>query len=222
MFSDDEQSKNVGYFLVKQFWASQIPGQFKAATGHDPLLLLQICTLRYHNAARPASLVPWHLDAKFYGFDVPFWTVWAPFVAIGTDAPGLEFSLRDTGEADPEHIRDFWSRVVPNAEGSVAIASSDLAAFHDDEYFSLLSKSLYPGDAFVFDQFVLHRTQVLPSPHKERIAIEYRISSTTRFPGSIEPETMSAYLVCYQNGDGDIVVTSFTDHFKDQIAGKTA
>ena len=222
MFSEDERSKKIGNYLFQQFWSSEIPRKFKSETGHDPLLLLHICTLRYHNATKPTSLVPWHLDANFYGFGVPFWTVWAPFVVVGTDAPGLEFSLRDQGETDPAHIRDYWGRVVPMNDGSVAIGNADLAAFHDDKYFSLLSKSLYPGDAFVFDQHVLHRTQILAGDHKERIAIEYRISSTTHFPSSIDTESVGDHLVCYERENGDIVVKYFAEHFKDQIAGRPA
>jgi hypothetical protein len=54
----------------------------------------------------------------------------------------------------------------------------DAARYRDDEFVAAIGSSftpeLNPGDALVFDQFTLHRTQCVASPATVRISCEFR------------------------------------------------
>lgn len=188
------------------FWNSKIPDRYREATGHTPLLLFQNCTIRHQPTEMSRSYVGWHLDANFYGFDVPLWTVWAPLVPVGEDASGLEFSISRAPDDHRSAIRGFWNRIRPDSLGRTMIADAELARFHGTTDHRIVSDRLAPGDAFVFDQFALHRTQVLPGATRERVAIEFRVVSRDRAPADIEMAEKRDYLVSYRDGDAVNVV----------------
>lgn len=188
------------------FWNSQIPDRYKQATGHNPLLLFNNCTIRHQRTEVTQNYVGWHLDANFYGFDVPLWTVWAPFVPVGTDASGLEFSVSRSSADRRAGIRGFWSQLQPDSVGRTMIADSQLSQFHGTPDHRVVSDTLTPGDAFVFDQFALHRTQILPGATRDRLAIEFRVVSRDRAPADIEMAEKRDYLVSYRDGDAVNIV----------------
>ena len=188
------------------FWTSTIPDRYREVTGHNPLLLFHNCTFRHQTTAVSPNYVGWHLDANFYGFEVPLWTVWAPFVPVGTDAAGLEFSVSRSPVDRRPDIRRFWNQLRPDAAGRVEIADPVLPVFHGTPDHKVVSGSLAPGDAFVFDQYALHRTQRLPGATRERLAIEYRIVSRDRAPSDIELAEKRDFLVSYRDGDAVNIV----------------
>lgn len=183
------------------FWNSKIPERYRQVTGHTPLLLFQNCTIRHQKTGLSSNYVGWHLDANFYGFDVPLWTVWAPFVPVGRDAPGLEFSVPRSTADHRAAIREYWRRLRPDGEGRTVIADAELSRFHGSPDHKTVSDMLAPGDAFVFDQHALHRTQVLPGATGERLAIEYRVVSRDRALADIAVGGKRDLLVSYREGE---------------------
>ena len=215
VISKNTESKNIGIYLLTQFWQSIIPELFLEQTGHNPLLLLQICTIRHQESESTSNYSPWHLDANFYGFDTPLWTVWSPFVESGIDAAGLEFCLADRKMCtiDDSTVRDFWSRVPRNERNQVAIDADDFIDFFQSRHFNIFSNLLYPGDAYIFDQYILHRTREALKPGKSRVAIEFRITSSERFPADVPYEQYADYLVSKRRADGNIDVVEMHEHF---------
>jgi len=206
LFAADAEAAEICRVAHLAFWNSRIPDRYRAATGHNPLLLFHNCTIRYQKAMLSASYVGWHLDANFYGFDVPLWTVWAPFVPVGQDASGLEFSVSRSPADRRAAIRDLWRELRPDSEGKIVIAESERTRFHGAPDHRTVSDRLAPGDAFVFDQYALHRTQVLPGASRERLAIEYRVISRDRAPADIKVAEKRDCLVSYRDGDAVNIV----------------
>lgn len=192
----------LGRFLLRSFWNSRILALYRARTGEE--LLLQLCNLRYQRPGCDDNDVPWHLDANFFGFGVPMLTVWAPFVPVGRDAAGLEFCVPD-GDGPGEYaVRAFWSRRRRDDLGRRVLADADLDDFFDGHPWRIASGELSPGDAFVFDQYTLHRTQLLEKATGDRVAVDYRVASRDRFPDDRNFEVMQGMRVAYKTPD-DII-----------------
>ena len=110
--------------------------------------------LRRHVGA--ALLVPWHIDA-----DVAVLkherciNVWLPVDSVGTTLPSLEVMRRS-------HLK---LRSSPTLAGGVAAAAAFGKPF---------APKLNPGDALVFDQFTLHRTQRTGASDMTRTSCEFR------------------------------------------------
>lgn len=215
--SDSDHSE-LGQMLIQLFWKSSLPKMYEQNTGHEPMLILQICTLRHQKTVQDINYVPWHLDANFYGFEPPLWTIWVPFTRAGADAPGLEFALPSGGAVfDAQHAINYWRSRPFGSDGSRVIQNDDLLEFYGGAEFDVVTKFVKPGDAFVFDQFVLHRTQMLLGATKERLAIEYRVSSATVFPPELEFDYFRHFLVSVRQANGTIVMRNMQRHF-DSVA----
>jgi hypothetical protein len=218
IFARNEALANIGRFLLLHFWQSPLPDRYAAATGEEPLLLLHICTLRVQEPSTTANYVPWHLDANFFGFDTPLWTVWVPFVDVGTEAVGLEFSLPVDGVIDERHVEAYWRLRQPNEHGQTVIGEADRADFHGERAFTTIAPPLRVGGAFVFDQYVLHRTQVAPRASRRRVAIEYRISPRSRFPCDVDFQSRRDFLVAVREPGDRIAIRKLHEHFAQRTA----
>lgn len=107
--------------------------------------------------------VPWHIDAdaaSIYRVAGDAINVWMPLDLVGTDLPSLDFVPRS-------HI---VMRAVPMLTGK--------DKYRDDAFVSGVGTPSTPqldvGDALVFDQYVLHRTQQTGSEKTIRTACEFR------------------------------------------------
>jgi hypothetical protein len=216
VFSNDAGYKEFGFSLLKQFWQSAIPESYHRYTGHRPLLILHICTIRHQKPAETLNYVPWHLDANFFGFDVPLWVVWAPFVETGLKSAGLEFCLplSTSSSVSDAVIRDFWRTVKPNQRGQIVIESEDIPKLFQSSEFQIVGHYLNPGDAYVFDQYALHRTQVVPGASCDRVAVEYRITSADKLPRDINLAEKKDFYVSFKREDGKIAIQQLKDYFK--------
>jgi hypothetical protein len=107
--------------------------------------------------------VQWHVDADaatIFRVAASAINVWMPLDAVGTDLPSLE--------------------IVPRSHTAMRrvamLAGKD--RHRDDAFVSTLGPSSIPqlqlGDALVFDQFVLHRTQAVGTKDAVRKACEIR------------------------------------------------
>jgi hypothetical protein len=107
--------------------------------------------------------VTWHIDADAAAiFQVAgeAINVWMPLDKVGTDLPSLEV-VPHSGEV---------MRTVPLLTGK--------DRYRDDAFVRTIGQTaapqLEPGDALVFDQFTLHRTQNVGSKDTVRTACEFR------------------------------------------------
>jgi len=107
--------------------------------------------------------VPWHIDAdaaSIYRVAGAAINVWMPLDPVGTDLPSLDFVPRS----------HTVMRNVP------LLAGKD--KYRDDAYVGTIGAPSTPqlavGDALIFDQFVLHRTQNAGSADAVRTACEFR------------------------------------------------
>ena len=110
-----------------------------------------------------ALKVPWHIDAdaaSIYRVAGSAINVWMPLDVVGTDLPSLDFV---------PHSHTVM-RSVPLLTGK--------DKYRDDAFVGTIGAPSTPqlaiGDALIFDQFVLHRTQQAGSAHAVRTACEFR------------------------------------------------
>lgn len=159
--------------LARLFWEGPIVGLYRETFGTEPLLLVTYCGIRQHISGGKETSVPWHLDANFVGFPGNFLTCWVPLVEVGLRAPGLEFCApKERGNRD--ELRRRWQELPLDAKGRKVVADAEIPALlgPETERFSL---TLSPGGFAAFDQYVLHRTQVMAAPCEDRLAIEFRV-----------------------------------------------
>ncbi|HWX84714.1 MAG TPA: phytanoyl-CoA dioxygenase family protein [Xanthobacteraceae bacterium] len=107
--------------------------------------------------------VAWHADADaatIFRVAASAINVWMPLDAVGTDLPSLE--------------------IVPRSHTAMRRVAmlTGKNRHRDDAFVSLLGPSSIPqlelGDALIFDQFVLHRTQRVGAKEAVRKACEFR------------------------------------------------
>jgi hypothetical protein len=107
--------------------------------------------------------VPWHIDAdaaSIYRVAGEAINVWMPLDTVGTDLPSLDYVPRSHAVM----------RAVPMLTGN--------DKYRDDAFVSGVgtpaTAQLDVGDALIFDQFTLHRTQQTGSEKTVRTACEFR------------------------------------------------
>lgn len=183
--------------VVKTFWTSGIDRFYATTYQREPLLLLEHCTIRVQETRPDGNYVPWHLDASFYGFDVPMLTAWIPLVDVGTDAPGLEFA--DLGDrVAPAELQRLWLTAPLDERGRRALDDAQM----DETFGTDIPRrdiKLKVGGFCVFDQTVLHRTQVMPDARSRRVALEYRIADRDTLPRDIPPKALKGMLMSWRD-----------------------
>jgi phytanoyl-CoA dioxygenase PhyH len=103
-----------------------------------------------------ALLIPWHIDADVAVLERERCiNVWLPLDRVGAALPSLEVMRRS-------HLK---MRSSPTLAGGVAAAAAFGKPF---------APKLNPGDALVFDQFTLHRTQRNGAADIIRTSCEFR------------------------------------------------
>jgi hypothetical protein len=118
------------------------------------------------------ELVPWHIDADAAMVDRPeAINVWLPLNAVGAGLPSLEMM------AGSHHKM----RQLPLLTGKRRYRDDAFAASAGTK----IVPQLDPGDAVIFDQFTLHRTQPQIGDIFERTSCEFRfikLSGWRRLP----------------------------------------
>jgi hypothetical protein len=105
--------------------------------------------------------VPWHVDADAaHLVRESCINIWLPLDPVGIDSPSL----------DVIYGSQWAMREIPKSRNEYP--------YRDDDFALKIGKpstpQLLPGDALVFDQFILHRTQCVGSPQTIRTACEFR------------------------------------------------
>jgi Phytanoyl-CoA dioxygenase (PhyH) len=150
---------------------TKIESSFWALLGPSWRFCPEVSWFRRHNDE--AKFVAWHIDADaatagVYG--ITSINMWLPLGKVGGAAPSLEFLpashrvMRDIPalEGGERYRSDDWVRsTVPGRTWTPAAA---------------------PGDAILFDQFTLHRTQIADFTDPSRLSCELRFVLPSTIP----------------------------------------
>lgn len=137
--------------------------------GERPVLSANKCTLRRVPLTAQAG---WHQDGAFLGESARSLNLWLALDHCGTDAPGLDLVPRRFDRVVPAGTDGAifdWSvapDVVTREAGDVGIVRPEFA----------------PGDALLFDHFLLHSTAVEPTMTNERHAMETWFFGPSSYP----------------------------------------
>lgn len=119
-----------------------------------------------------SAYVPWHIDADAAGTASlchACFNVWLPLEEVGTGAPSLQFI--------PGSHREM--RRHPLLRGATwPYRTEEWVVRHFDA--PIWTPMLQPGDAIIFDQYVLHRTQKSPVNKAARTSCEFRFADIPR------------------------------------------
>ena len=123
----------------------------------QPLLFAERTKLRQHRAeTHKYAAIPWHQDASFFGRKSWAVNCCAAVTPCGDGNPGLGIIPRRTDDYhgwDPKHGR------APLDYGN-AMPEQELAALCDSH--PAVEVVLQPGDALLFDEMTVHRTNSRP------------------------------------------------------------
>ncbi|MCU0269263.1 MAG: phytanoyl-CoA dioxygenase family protein [Acidimicrobiales bacterium] len=153
-------------------------GLRRVLTGHlgeAPALSVKKCTLR---RVPVTSSTDWHQDGAFLGDAIRTVNVWLALTRCGgdADAPGLDVVPRRF-----DHV------VETGTEGAWfdwAVGQGVVDRYADTPVIRPLFE---PGDALLFDQFLLHRTAIDPGMTRERHAIESWFFAPSTYPTAQVP-----------------------------------
>jgi Phytanoyl-CoA dioxygenase (PhyH) len=138
--------------------------------GERPALSVQKTVLR---RVSPTTRADWHQDGAFMGgAQVRAVNVWLALSACGVDAPGLDIVPRRLShivETGKHGARFGWSAGQHSVDAAAGSAE-------------FVTPTFAPGDALIFDQFLLHRTGGGPNMMQHRYAIESWFFAPSHFP----------------------------------------
>lgn len=116
--------------------------------GERPALSLIKCALR---RVPPDAKGGWHQDGYVFGETTRALNAWIALTPCGADAPGLDIVPKRMAEMVPTSSAPPLDFIVDGE--TVAAVSQDAPA---------VSPAFEPGDAVLFDQFLLHQTGARP------------------------------------------------------------
>jgi hypothetical protein len=166
-------SPRTFFDLTESFYEAGLREVLTEYLGAEPRLSLDKCSVR---RIPPDSLTGWHQDVyRFADEGVPALDVWVALSECGVDAPGLEIVPRRVHEAVAADPEGLFPWVIP-AERVEALAGTT----------PLTSPTFHPGDAVIFDEWLLHRTGTLDGMTKSRYSTDVWFFP----PGTYETEDM--------------------------------
>ena len=118
----------------------------------------------------------WHQDGRFLGERIKALNAWVALSPCGIDAPGL----------------DIVARRVPNilqcgTDGAIADWTIGSAQVLEAAGSSIATPRFEPGDALLFDQFLVHRTAGRPEQTLKRWALESWFFAPSAMPADHHP-----------------------------------
>jgi len=147
-------------------WSTLLPAieaSFTTLLGPSWRLCPEVSWFRRHNDE--AKFVAWHIDADAAaagGYGITSINMWLPLTSVGDAAPSLEFL-----PGSHRVMRD-----IPALEGSARYRSEDWVRTTIPG--RTWTPAAAPGDAILFDQFTLHRTQIADFADASRLSCELR------------------------------------------------
>ena len=125
-----------------------------------------------HRRLAPDARGGWHQDAAVYGRNARTLNVWVPVTACGDVAPGLTMWPRRLDGLVKTHGTegvDEYRAIVEEVEKLTAGVPASSPVFA-------------PGDAAIFDQFLLHQTNASPDFTERRYGFESWFFAPSTFP----------------------------------------
>ncbi|EDP64147.1 hypothetical protein BAL199_06114 [alpha proteobacterium BAL199] len=168
--------------VAHRFYECELPALFATQHGAMPVLNLGYTTIRFQAPEAPDTQVGWHLDLNFVGDTSPFMVAWVPLEDVGAKRIGLEVCV-PTRTLNLDPLLDLWSRRVAE-RGPQVFTDQNLADMFGADAYQVRALPMSAGSGAVFDQFVLHRTQLLPNATESRRSFEFRMADLGRLPQS--------------------------------------
>ena len=143
--------------------------------GERPMLSVGKSTLRC--VPRDIRLSDWHQDGAFLGTEIRSVNLWLSLSHCGVDASGLDLL--------PRRLQHILPTGTPGAnfEWSVSPALVDQLAGEQ----AIESPVFAPGDALLFDHYLLHRTGIPAGITNDRYAIEAWFFAPAGYPAQQAP-----------------------------------
>lgn len=170
--------------VAHRFYASELPALFAGRHGVTPILNLGYTTIRFQAPEAPETQVGWHLDLNFVGDASPFMVAWVPLEDVGAKRIGLDVCV-PTRTLDLDPLLGLWSRRVSERRPQT-FSDRDLGDLFGADAYQVRALHMSAGSAAAFDQFVLHRTQLLTAATESRRSFEFRMADPNRLPTSWE------------------------------------
>ncbi len=145
--------------------------------GDRPVASVTKCVLRRLPAKQS---VGWHQESFYLGEGVRALNVWVALTPAGDSAPGLELL--------PKRLRhDIGNR---SGEDQKTMMSAHLTSDEVEqvgEGTATVTPTFRPGDALLFDEYLVHRTSVTPEMNRARYSIESWFFAPNGFPLAFGP-----------------------------------
>jgi len=167
--------------IVERFLAGPAAELFRTVHGVEPCICLSITTVRFQAAASRHQLVDWHLDLNFVGDDKPFLVSWTALEDVGVERVALDVCVPAGQSFDIEAV--LRERARHERDGvSLTFSDGDLNRLLGAHNWTCRSVTAPAGAAALFDQYILHRSQILPTATKDRHSIEFRMMDLDNLP----------------------------------------
>jgi hypothetical protein len=154
--------------------------------GDDLVFLVDNCSHRYHESGNAESRLGLHFDADFIGIRHLAVNLWVPLDPVGETAPGLTFL---DPRVDTRTFIEEWRELIqrmPDPRRPLVRGRFDpdyvLRVAGEQVPEPMVTPVLAPGDALLFNQFIMHATQLMDGPHDLRRSFEFRVSSAGKIP----------------------------------------
>lgn len=177
---------------------------FRARYEVEPALCLTLSSVRHQGPDAPDHLVGWHMDVNFINDDKPFLVAWTPMEEVGKTRVGLEVCVPSGQSYDQRSLVVEWYR-RKTAKIPLTFTDAEVDALLGAENWSTRAVMAPAGTAAVFDQYVLHRSQLLQGATDSRISIEFRLVDADNLPMSLKHQT-SMYLRRTEAGDSELFI----------------
>lgn len=167
--------------LAEAFLDGPVPEIFRSLHGVEPGLCLSITSVRRQKPADAGQMVDWHLDLNFVGDIRPFLVAWTAIEAVGVERSALDVCVPN---GQPLHLEAVLRELAVRTEkeAPMVFTSGELDDLLGEDAWMCKSVVAPAGAAAVFDQMILHRSQVLPTATKVRHSIEFRMMDLDNLP----------------------------------------
>lgn len=162
-------SPHIAEKLVAMYREIGLTQMIENYLGEQPAVSLEKWTLR---CVPPTTNTSWHQDGAFLGTETRTVNVWIALSDCGVDASGLDII--------PMHLDEIVETGTGGAYFHWDVGKDVVEEIRGDR--EVLTPVFKPGDAFIFDQFALHRTGVKEGLTKDRYALETWFFAPSHFP----------------------------------------
>ncbi len=153
--------------------------------GVEPAICLSLTTLRQQLPGSADRLVNWHLDLNFINDDKPFLVAWTPMEEVGETRVAIEVCVPTGSGYDLKPLVADWYRRKLDKR-TLTFSDSELDELIGAGNWAARAVKARPGMAAVFDQYVLHRSQLLEGATDSRMSIEFRLVDLDNLPMSLK------------------------------------